>query len=189
LIFSANAQAQVVKDPFGGHIPDRTVGCVTSDTLITIDDGSAVQIDRMRANQMVLSAGDEKVVVTYVTAGPEKELMYKITTRSGKSITATKGHPFYGTQGLKLASEFSVGDDIVTAQGLEKVFSIETVSYVGKVFNLIVGSTNLIATAFQSSWAEVRRLDPLFGLPVRKHTVVLNGFVSGDLSLQLLITK
>ena len=181
--------ALAAKDVFGNWIDPRGYGCVTADTLLSIGSDATIRISDVRPNQYLINASNKRVIAASVTAGPETNAMFKITTITGKTITATKGHPFYNSNGVRLAGEFEIGEGILTVSGMEEVVDVQLANYKGNVWNLMVAHPTLANNEGKNVWPALKRLNPLLGLGVSDHTVVLNGFVSGDLLIQNLFVK
>lgn len=158
-------------------------GCVTEDTLITLADGNKVPIKTLLAGDLVLNQFQNSVASKYIVTGKAKKSLVKITTESGRSIKATLGHPFFDREGISRADSFKDGDDILTVKGFEAVISVEIISYKGNVYNLAVTKPDLFFIE------NLEKRDPFLGLTSSEHTVLLNGFVSGDIVLQTLIAN
>ena len=71
----------------------------------------------------------------------------------------------------------------MTIDGFEKITKITNFTYAGYVYNLAVANIN---DAFNTN---LESEDPFLGLTSKEHTIILNGFVSGDVIMQRLIAK
>lgn len=156
-------------------------GCVTADTLITLSNGNEVTISSLKAGDIVLNNNNQEVQVFYTLEGLEAKQMYNIETESGKKIKATEGHPFYSNEGLVVSKNIKAGSDILTIDGLEKVVRVSKFDFNGLVYNL---ATSNIENNMDS---RLELSDPFLGLSSKEHTVILNGFISGDIIIQRLM--
>lgn len=161
----------------------QAYGCVTANTMVTLATGEKIRIDSLSTEHSVLNQLSEEVNVLYTLAGPEKIAMYKIETVSGKTIEATEGHPFYSKNGVLAAKKFKANDKILTVDGLEAITSIKLFNYDGLVYNMA-----LVSLEYANNLS-VERIDPFLGLRSQEHTVILNGFISGDIIIQRLIAN
>lgn len=156
-------------------------GCVTADTLITLSNGKEIAISLLKEGDIVLNKNLAEVQVFYTLVGPENKQMYNIETESGKKIKATEGHPFYSNYGAVTAKNLKVGGNVLTVDGLEKIVSVTIFDFNGMVYNLAASNVeSLMAAGLESS-------DPFLGLTSSEHTVVLNGFITGDIIIQRLM--
>lgn len=158
-------------------------GCVTGDTRIVLENGEEAYMKDVSRGDIFLNQFGDRVAAYYTLRGPEKHSMIKISTVFGKSIVATKGHPFYSREGLSRADEFEKDGEILTKDGYERVLKTEKLSFSGDVYNLALSPVNLVADR------TLEKRDPFLNLTSAEHTVILNGFISGDIILQNLIVK
>lgn len=156
-------------------------GCVTGDTLIELSNGEQTYIKNLSAGDLLKNQFDDVVGAYYTLKGPEKSSMFMLKTESGKKIVATKGHPFYGRNGLKRADSFKKGSEILTIDGFEKLEVVKKVSFSGDVYNLAVAPKDLLLDK------DLEKRDPFLALRSNEHTVILNGIISGDIILQRLL--
>ena len=168
-------------------------GCVAEGTRVTLGDGTEMPIESISTRNNVL-AGTRMLPVVNTISGTEDDPMVRITTQSGKSLLLSRTHPVMTTRGAVLAYRLGVGDEVITAQGPEKLVSTAPETYRGKVWNLDVGQkedaglTHQNSTFFangilvgdnkmQGYWEQEDRRDPrtvLERLPQRWHQDYLN---------------
>ncbi len=93
--------------------------CVTSDTkLINAESGSPILIEQIKPGTLVYSMNQQQKIVANRVADvwpTGKQQVYKITTRSGRTIKSTSNHPFFTSDGWKKLSEIGYGSDIAVA--------------------------------------------------------------------------
>lgn len=139
---------EVIKEPI---LPLKIMwGCVSADTLITMDDGKKKIVRLIRCGEKVLSGLNREVTtVTNVWMGPEENL-YSIYTQSGKKLKASATHPLYVDTTaeiiLKHASDIRVGDLVMLfKEGRvehDVVLSVKTIPYNDLVYNLSLENNN-----------------------------------------------
>lgn len=156
-------------------------GCVTGDTLITLSGGKEIAISTLKAGDLVVNRNHNEIQVFYTLEGAENKQMYRLETDSGKKISATEGHPFYSIQGLVRAKSLKVGSDVLTVDGFEKIVKVSAFDFDGMVYNLAVSNTA------DSTEENLESKDPFLGLNAYEHSVVLNGFITGDVIIQRLL--
>ena len=158
-------------------------GCVLGDTLVYLENGKKIKISEVGfSNELMPLEYTEQPTVWSVVSGPEKKKVLKITTDTGKTIVATKNHPFYREGLLYKADEFKVNDKIDTLDGMERVVKIEQFFTQKNVYNVILGSEKIdfLGLGYKTSM----RMYPFQGLSASQHKLILNGFISGDLTIQ-----
>jgi hypothetical protein len=112
-------------------------GCLTADTMVTMQDGTQKRIDSIRLGEVVQSNNfKEGQKVMDIVTGNEENPCLKITTQSNFSIVVTDQHPICRSNGFCFAKEVKVGDFIQTQSGLEEVSNITEEKYEGIVYNL-----------------------------------------------------
>jgi replicative DNA helicase len=104
----------------------RESGCLTGETLVMLASGERKPIASLTGTQpMLVSLNDEwrlvntKAHKVWLTGHRD---VYKLTTKSGRTIRATDNHPFRLLTGWKALGELSIGDRIATPRcysGLE----------------------------------------------------------------------
>lgn len=169
--------------------------CVTADTKVLLADGTSKEIGKILPTDQVMNTKGDSVSVVKIVGGPEKPLMYVVTTDSGRTVSATQGHPFVTSRGsFILSKELTIGSKLKTIDGLETVTRIEREAYSGIVYNLYLGSSALVeeyneeflSTKASYDWRkELIRQKPFAGLEDEQHTLYVNGFESGDKLLQM----
>ena len=180
---------------WAGNNGGRWGGCVVEGTLVMLKDGTEKPIEKILENDRILTNTHENFAPLLRIRGPENIPLYRIQMASGKTATATEGHPFIAENGLILTSkELKVGFVLQTIDGPEAVSSVSLVSAGKMVYNIIVASDEALSKvryaeneAHQVGLSTVeyqRRLDPFLGLSSRQHTYFINGIASGDLVLQ-----
>lgn len=158
-------------------------GCVTGDTLIALANGKYIEIRNIKKGDILRNAINGAVATYFAVAGKAKRELIELRTEGGKRIKATIGHPFYSKKGIARTDSFSKGNEILTVDGFERVESVRKIQFEGKVYNLAVSSPEL------SLVRDLELRDPFLGLNSKGHTMILNGFISGDIILQTLIAK
>ena len=159
----------------------QAYGCVTADTLITLANGKEITISSLKSGDIVVNRNLDKVQVFYTLKGPENKQMYSIETESGKKIKATEGHPFYSSVGLVATKNLKIGNEVLTVNGFEKIVNLSTFDFNGEVYNLAAANIeNAMDVNLESS-------DPFLGLTSNEHSVILNGFITGDVIIQRLL--
>ena len=173
---------------FAGDLPrvrgngGQPYGCVTADTLIELESGEEIEIQMLSNDNNVVTSNGSVAGVLYAISGVENKKMIKLVTKSGRTIVATIGHPFYDKDGFKRTDMFKVGEMIATVDGLEELVEISDFEYNGIVYNLANFNR-------ESDKENLEKRDPFLGLTSIEHTVRLNGFISGDIIIQTLLEK
>lgn len=89
--------------------------CLAIDSQVLLANGQLVSINQIKQGDEILRLNDElKITPSKVTASfsvGEKPL-YKVATRTGRTLKVTAEHPLYGINGWTPASKFSAGDFI-----------------------------------------------------------------------------
>ena len=140
----------------------RTNGCFVKGTKIALAGGKIVPVEQICKGMAVLTASGKSGEVKRAVAGPEKQPVITIRTLDQKSVTVTRGHPVMTRRGLKLASELTAADEILT----------HSKSFVG-----------LTALTFSAPEGNVYNFE-LTGDQEADHLVPIEGLVLGDLYLQ-----
>ncbi len=96
--------------------------CVTGDTLIALDDGSLRPIEKLEEDGagVVSLNQDLKTVTSQKSAFFKRSVktIFKVTTRSGRTIKLTPEHPLLSFLGWRNADSFKVGERIATPRAL-----------------------------------------------------------------------
>lgn len=111
--------------------------CLAADSPVAMADGTTKAIADIRQGDLVVSGLDGaplKVASVYV--GSEDKPMVRLTTRSGRTLKLTEGHPVLTGAGIRLARFLKAGDVLRTGTGPSPIATIEHVAYGGKVYNL-----------------------------------------------------
>jgi len=136
----------------------RESGCLSGETIIVdANSGKRYRIDELVNNRTLLplqtKAMDKNLKVQNFTITNAffsgEKIVYKLTTKSGKTINATANHKFYRVDGWNRLDKLSVGDKIATPN-IEDIYwdeiaSIEKLTKV-KTYDLTVdGVHNFVA--------------------------------------------
>jgi DNA-directed RNA polymerase II subunit RPB2 len=98
--------------PFPEHnqAPRNTYQCLHPDELVWMADGTKKCIKDVKIGEMVLTFNPETLDITETSVinqfvRPNEFPIYKLTTQSGREITATSDHKFMTNQGWKTVDE------------------------------------------------------------------------------------
>lgn len=148
----------------------KKCGCLAENTKIFMADGSRKDIQHIRIGDMVwCNTGAGILMVANVWKGWEDECL-TIRTEGGLEIIVTKDHPIHLQEGFLRAGELKENDRIMTLRGFEAVRYIIPQKYNGFVYNL-----DLEAGRGSDDNGEI--------------TMIANGIVVGDMSLQCRLSK
>ncbi len=140
----------------------RTDGCFAKGTKINVTKKDAIAIEKLPPGSPVLLADGRTVRIKKVVAGPEPEPVIAFETKSGSKLTVTSLHPVMTSQGVKLAKDIAIADELKSVDGKwVPIVSIGRKEYSGDVYNL-----------------------ELEGESEVDHLIIAEGLVSGDLYLQ-----
>lgn len=141
----------------------RTDGCFAKGTKIRVAKDVELPIEKLSAGNRVLLADGRHSTIKRVVAGPEKKPMVMFETASGAKIMVTDEHPMATKNGVKLAKQVTIGDELKTADGkFTAISGISQREYKEDVYNF-----ELVGSAQEAD-----------------HLVVAEGLVSGELYLQ-----
>lgn len=136
---SSNNCKSIGKD-WCANIPEICIvqGCLAKGTQITLSDGTKKAVEEFTGGEMVLSSGEHKIVGA-TTMGNEWMPMHRIKTENGKEVFISGKHAVPTSDGMKLALNLKVGDELTTDEGPSKIASIENEMYEETVHNFTVG--------------------------------------------------
>lgn len=102
--------------------------CLEGNTLITLEDGSVVPIKELEQdNRQILSMNQDYKIKTAAKDAFFKRTVqevWKVTLRSGKTITLTPEHPMLTVDGWKPVQNLTIGSRIATPR-IQPVFGME----------------------------------------------------------------
>ena len=113
-------------------------GCLAGGTEITMADGSLEAIEDVMVGETVLTKEGQALEVTSSTIGRENTI-WEMITSNGKTVLLTDEHPLPTTEGIKLAKELKIGDQVYSQEGLTSIERIGQIDFPKEyVFNLYV---------------------------------------------------
>lgn len=98
----------------------RVAGCFAPETEIKLESGADVQIQDLKAGDLVLNpiTGDSAKVKSVLESFEEKPLV-QIKISNGKLLKVTDGHPIFTPNGVKKAKDLKVTDKVLSEEGEE----------------------------------------------------------------------
>ena len=141
----------IIEDPG----PDPVISCFVAGTIINMADGSFKNIEDIQSGDVVLAKdGLTDIVSSVHDISEEVRTLWTINNR----IVATESHPFlteegwksnnseaskalYSSDGIEVG-KLSVGDNLVSINGLEKVKSLSSEEKLIKVYNFTTATTH-----------------------------------------------
>ncbi len=114
-------------------------GCLVEGAMVeTVDGPKRVEDIVAQKDRVITDRHGGSTLVTGTVHGEEEDVI-RIVTESRKTILLTRNHPVM-TAGLriKLAREISIGDGVMTRDGLETVTELRRERHRGKVYNLVL---------------------------------------------------
>jgi hypothetical protein len=163
------------RGPRGSLYWVRTGGCFAPDTLITLHSGERKLIKDLETTDVLLNpVTGEKLAIENIVKGPEYLPMVQLNTNNFKT-EVTLEHPMVvkniltGFQTIKMAKDVAKGELIQTKNGFEFVTNSKQV---------------LKGDDFQ-----VYNIKLVNGSSVSDHLVEADGFVTGDLLIQKMLTS
>jgi hypothetical protein len=118
-------------------------GCVGKDTKITMEDGSAVEISRLKVGDIVQDEAGELLSIVDIYSGNEK-LITLLETAGGKKVLLTGGHPVATARGVIPASILTAGDMVKTVDGYEAIRDLRILDYNDKAYGLKFADPHMI---------------------------------------------
>lgn len=99
--------------------------CISSGTLITMSDGSRKPVEKVKTGDRVatLDLDTLKITNSSVVATIKQEqtkLLYKLTLRSGRTLTASYDHPVLTPYGWTNISDLKIGDRVAQPITLDR---------------------------------------------------------------------
>ncbi|MEO9240555.1 MAG: Hint domain-containing protein, partial [Jatrophihabitantaceae bacterium] len=147
--------------------------CLAEGTLVTLADGSTLEIEKVDNTKRVRTgSGTGSLAVEATTRGlhhtvaPDHPVtgVYRLSTAGGHQLILTGGHPVATPAGLIRASDLEVGDEVLTADGVDEVAELALDD-----FDRVFANLKLIDHG-----------DRARGLTTAVGTFVANGIVVGD---------
>ncbi|MCW3085515.1 MAG: hypothetical protein JWP12_2881 [Bacteroidetes bacterium] len=124
--------------------------CLAKGTLVTLEDGSTMPIEKVTERVRVKTGVDGKGLAVYATvlgrhaSDPAKgsNEIRRVTTANGKSIVVTESHMLYmSADKSRMVMHLAVGDSIITDEGASTIKSIEAIAYDDMFYGLEIGSS------------------------------------------------
>lgn len=148
-----------------------TNSCLAEGTQIELGNGKLAAVETLKVGQEVhnpYDRTDHALVITDTAKGVERTPMVRIRDERGRTLLLTEMHPLAtADRGMVQARYIQPGDVVLTKDGQSKLVDVTREPYMGKVYNLKVGTE-----------AEMASLG-------KDQTVVYaNGFVVGDGQIQ-----
>lgn len=163
------------RGPRGNYYYHRNNGCFAPETKILLSTGKHKEISNITPRDKVLNplTGKELEIVKIVK-GPEILPMIKLVV-ADKSIEVTHKHP------MVVKDSLSGLKSIVMAKDLKK----------GDVIQTIVGFKALteVKKEFKDTGYQVYNLELERGNSVADHLIQADGFITGDLHIQSMVSK
>jgi len=138
---------------------DGASGCFTGQGLVCLHDGAQVKMKELKIGQSVKThdEGGSPTVTTFLgwlhrDTNLETEFL-EITTENGYKITLTPTHIIMVNSDMKLASQVTIGDQLLSKTGPAVVLSIERVITRGVFSPLTTCSTLLVSGLLCSCFA------------------------------------
>lgn len=147
--------------------------CLAEGTLVTLADGSTREIEKVDNTVRVRTGqGTGELGVEATTRGQHRVVqpnaprsaVYKLTTAKGRDLVLTGGHPVATPSGLVVASDLTVGAEVLAEDGVDTVAKLEVEASDGVFANLKL----------------VDETDRARGLGGAVGTFIANGVVVGD---------
>jgi len=177
-------------------------GCLSADSLISMADGTGKRVADVEAGDRVMSnAAGVALTVEDTVEGTEQEPMIRIMDEEGHSLLITAGHPVCTKNGIRLARQLEIGDEVLTSKGSSLITGLSEEMYPGIVYNLNVGlpgdgvdlttdNTTFIASGiivgdgrmqrYYGNLVRATREDVLQRIPVEWHQDYLNSLSLPD---------
>lgn len=158
-------------DPYFKIIPQLQVffSCLAEGTRITLDDGSTIPIETLKAGQQVLVDREGRAEkVANKLKGTEAVPMVRLLTANGRNLLLTDGHPVITPDGPVLAGMLHIRQKVMTDKGADTLVSVRREMFAKPVWNLNVGTPP----------------SDLNNAAVRGKTFFANGILVGDNVMQ-----
>lgn len=122
-----------------------TFHCVAAGTMITLEDGSELPVEKVNDHCRVLSTDGASYAVTATVQGnhssDDLDKIFRITTANQQEVVATGEHMlFTNKRGVTKVRHLAVGMEVITADGPSQVKSIEMIDHSGLFVGLIIGN-------------------------------------------------
>lgn len=117
-------------------------GCFLADTMILTKPANewstdSTKIQDLEAGDKIVSLNEKNGKHEMATIGRIDKLVADSYFIINGSVKATKEHPFYTTDGIKIVGELRIGDTLQTFYGEEEITSLERVDEDVVIYNLI----------------------------------------------------
>lgn len=125
--------------------------CFAKDTMIKKSDNSIVAVSDLILGDELISKIGKTVKIKDIIKGKENSI-HTITTKSGKSIKVTSGHPLLTSEGTVNSSEIRPAMKLLCEDGTDTVYCVYIESYRDMTYNIVTenGSDWLLANGI---WA------------------------------------
>ncbi|MCP3144116.1 Hint domain-containing protein [Pyxidicoccus xibeiensis] len=122
--------------------------CMAEGTRITRADGETTPIEQLRIGDTVRASADGRVLtIRDVIHGHEPKPLVRLRDTQGHEVRLTEQHPVLLASGRVIAAvDVKVKDTVRTERGSAAIVSVERVPYDGRVFNLVLGTPEELAT-------------------------------------------
>ena len=134
-------------------------GCFSRHSLVCVSDGEQVKMKDLSIGQSLMTLDEEGSPRETTFLGwlhrdtNLKTEFLKITTDNGQDVTLTPGHIIMVNSGMKLASQVTLSDLLVTKTGPAVVVTIERMVTTGVYSPLTTTSTVLVSGVLCSCFA------------------------------------
>ncbi len=139
-----------------------TNSCLAAGTEIALGEGKSAAIETVKQGDRVVNPYQPTLTVMDTAVGDEAQPMVRIRDAADRTLLMTEMHPIQVQ-----ARALKEGDVVMTRTGPSKLVSVRREAYVGKVYNLKVGSNQEKASLGEDQTA-----------------VYANGFLVGDGQIQ-----
>jgi len=154
---------------------DGASGCFTGQSLVCLSDGAEVKMKELRIGQSLMTLDEEgsPSVTTFLgwlhrDTNLEAEFL-EITTEDGHKITLTPSHIIMVNSDMKLASQVTIGDQLLSKTGPVVVLTIERVITRGVYSPLTTSSTVLVSGVLCSCFAATNHNNIAQGMVTNYH--------------------
>jgi hypothetical protein len=140
----------------------RGVGCFVRGTRIEMGDRPAVNVEKIGIGSTVTLVDGRRRRTLRAVAGPEKPEVIEFSTAGGHVLGVTRTHPMMTPNGLKMAKDLWVGQELMTSSWAPvRITKLRRYRYEGLVYNFAMP-----------------------GVSLGDHLVVAEGLITGDLHFQ-----
>lgn len=111
-------------------------GCFAKDTMIKKADNSTVAVSDLNIGDELISINGKTVKIKDIVKGKE-ESIHIITTKSGKKIKVTNGHPLLTSEGPVNSSDIRPNMELLCEDGRDVVEFVYTEPYGDMTYNIV----------------------------------------------------